>query len=89
MFLLCARVDSLRLEPRDRIELLDRRGAEAGQGTEDRPLDLGDLSVLHRIHERVLRLRCMVLQLLRRVLLASSHDKDSGNVDRFARCESG
>merc|ERR550514_1599058 len=63
------RVDRLRLEAGDRVELLDRRRAEARERAEDRALDLGHLGVLHRVHERVLRVRRMVLELLRRVLL--------------------
>merc|ERR1719254_347068 len=41
----------LRLEPSDRVELLDGGRAEAREGTEHRALDFRDLRVLHRIHE--------------------------------------
>ena len=60
----------LRLEAGDGVELLDRRGAEARQGAEDRALDLRHLGVLDGVDEGVLRLRRVVLQLLGRVLLA-------------------
>jgi len=63
------RVDGLRLQASDRVELLDRRRAEARQRTEHGTLDLCHLRVLHRINERVLRLGGVVLELLRRVLL--------------------
>lgn len=59
----------LRLQSGDGVELLDRRRAQAGERPEHRPLDLGDLGVLHSVHERVLGLRRVVLELLRRVLL--------------------
>ena len=61
-------VDRLGLQTRDGVELLDRRGAEPGQGPEHRPLDLRHLRVLHGVHKRVLRLRRVVLQLLGGVL---------------------
>ena len=68
------RVDGLRLEARDGVELLDGGRTQTRQRAEDRALDLSDLSVLHRVHERVLRLGRVVLELLRRVLLAEGRD---------------
>jgi len=62
-------VDRLGLQTRDGVELLDRRGAEPGQGPEHRPLDLRHLRVLHGVHQGVLGLRRVVLELLRSVLL--------------------
>mmetsp|Transcript_66431 Transcript_66431/g.192510 ORF Transcript_66431/g.192510 Transcript_66431/m.192510 type:complete len:237 (+) Transcript_66431:2-712(+) len=70
MVRIVVRVDGLRLEPGDGIELLDRRRAEAGQGAEHGALDLGDLGVLHGIHEGILRLRRVVLELFGGVLFA-------------------
>ena len=49
------RIDGLGLQARDGIELLDGRGTEARQRTEDRALDLSNLSVLDSVNERVLR----------------------------------
>merc|ERR1719171_1418897 len=63
-------VDRLRLEAGDGIELLDRRGTEPSERTEDCTLDLRNLGVLDGVDEGVLRVRRVVLQLLRRVLLA-------------------
>ena len=59
-------VDGLGLQAGDGVELLDRRGAQAGQGPEDRALDLRHLGVLHRVHEGVLGLRGVVLELVAR-----------------------
>mmetsp|Transcript_1296 Transcript_1296/g.4018 ORF Transcript_1296/g.4018 Transcript_1296/m.4018 type:complete len:250 (+) Transcript_1296:51-800(+) len=67
-------VDGLRLQPRDGVKFLDGCCPEPRKGTEDRPLDLRDLRVLHGVHERVLRLRGVVLQLLGGVLLAEGRD---------------
>merc|ERR1719272_2279331 len=67
-------VDRLGLQPRDGVELLDGRRAEPGERAEHGALDLGDLRVLHGVDERVLRLRRVVLELLRRVLLAEGRD---------------
>ena len=64
------RIDGLRLETGNRVELLDRRRAKPRQRAEDSALDLGHLSVLNGVHEGVLRVRGVVLELLRRVLLA-------------------
>mmetsp|Transcript_11050 Transcript_11050/g.19941 ORF Transcript_11050/g.19941 Transcript_11050/m.19941 type:complete len:222 (-) Transcript_11050:84-749(-) len=63
-------INRLRFKTRDGIKLLDRGSAEPGQSTEHCALDLCNLCVLNRVHERVLRLRSMVLELLRGVLLS-------------------
>merc|ERR1719235_884309 len=48
--------------------------ARKRQGAEDRPLDFRYLGILHRIHERVLSVRGVILQLLCRVLLPERCD---------------
>mmetsp|Transcript_3560 Transcript_3560/g.9960 ORF Transcript_3560/g.9960 Transcript_3560/m.9960 type:complete len:298 (+) Transcript_3560:18-911(+) len=63
-------VDHLGLELRDGVELLELRGAEAGERPEDGALDLGDLRGLDGVDEAVLRLRRHRLELQGRVLLA-------------------
>jgi len=67
-------VDRLGLQTRDGVELLDRRSTEPGQRPEHRPLDLRHLGVLHCVHQGVLGLRRVVLELLRSVLLAEGRD---------------
>merc|ERR1719333_1894227 len=47
-------IDCLRLETRDRVELLDRGCAKAGEGPEHGTFDLGDLGILHGIDQGVL-----------------------------------
>ena len=64
------RINGLRLEACDRVELLDSRSAKPRERTKNRTLDLRNLCVLDGIHEGVLRVRGVVLQLLRRILLA-------------------
>merc|ERR1740123_890437 len=54
-------VNGLGLEARNRVELLDLRGAEPRQGAEDGALDLGHLGVLHSVHEGILGPRGMLL----------------------------
>merc|ERR1719313_1929849 len=68
------RVDRLCLEARDRVELLDSRRAKARQRTEHCTLNLRHLGVLHGINQRVLRLRSVVLELLRSVLLSEGRN---------------
>merc|ERR1719453_1284453 len=63
------RIDGLGFEASDGVELLDRRRTKPGKSTEDRPLDFRNLCILHGVHERVLRVRGVVLQLLRGVFL--------------------
>merc|ERR1740121_2949331 len=64
------RINCLRFQSRDRVKLLDGCSAQTCQGTEYCTLNLRHLGVLHCIHQSVLCLRCMVLQLFGRVLLA-------------------
>merc|ERR1719199_2022565 len=64
------RIDGLRLEASDGIELLDCGSAKACEGAEDRTLDLGHLSILHRIDKGVLGLGGVVLQFFSGVLLS-------------------
>merc|ERR1719401_2009471 len=63
-------VNSLRFQTSNRVKLLDSRGPKPGQRAEDCTLDFRDFSVLNSIHERILCLRRMILQLFRRVLFA-------------------
>merc|ERR1719262_1299562 len=67
-------VNGLRLETRDGIKLLDRGRPEAGEGTENGPLDFGNLRVLHCVHQCVLCLRGVVLELLCGVFLSERGD---------------
>mmetsp|Transcript_22480 Transcript_22480/g.36983 ORF Transcript_22480/g.36983 Transcript_22480/m.36983 type:complete len:237 (-) Transcript_22480:55-765(-) len=63
-------INSLRLKACDGVELLDGCGTKPGESPEHGALDLSYLRILHSVHERVLRLRSMVLELLRGVLLS-------------------
>ena len=76
------RVDGLRLQARDRVELLDRRGTEPGERTEHGALDLRDLGVLNSVHKGVLGLRRVVLQLAGGVLFAEWRDLVEISQDR-------
>merc|ERR1719443_2678322 len=67
-------IDRLRFQPRDRVELFDRRRAQARESTENSALNFSDFRVLHRINEGVLRLRGMILELLRGVLFSERCD---------------
>merc|ERR1719367_1459178 len=74
MMSIIVRVDGLRFKPGDGIELLDCGCAQPRQGSEDGTLYLRNLGVLYRVHEGVLRLCRVVLQLLCGVLLAERGD---------------
>merc|ERR550514_1338883 len=68
------RIDGLRLETRDGIELLDARGTQARQCTEHRTLNLSNLGVLDRIDESLLSSLSVLRQLLSGVLLSERSD---------------
>ena len=63
------RVDGLRFQAGDGVELLDGRRTQAGQGTEHSPLDFSDFGVLDGVDESVLGLRGVSLQLLGGIFL--------------------
>merc|ERR1719440_1463326 len=67
MVRIVVRIDGLRLEAGNGVELLDRSSTEPRERAEDRALDLGHLRVLHGVHQRVLGVSGVVLQLLCRV----------------------
>eukprot|EP00405_Crypthecodinium_cohnii_P052009 CAMPEP_0206599102 /NCGR_PEP_ID=MMETSP0325_2-20121206/44994_1 /ASSEMBLY_ACC=CAM_ASM_000347 /TAXON_ID=2866 /ORGANISM="Crypthecodinium cohnii, Strain Seligo" /LENGTH=165 /DNA_ID=CAMNT_0054110139 /DNA_START=87 /DNA_END=584 /DNA_ORIENTATION=- len=67
-------IDGLRLEASNGVELLDGSSTEASQGSEDSPLDLSDLSVLHCINQGVLSLRSMILQFFGGIFLSKWSD---------------
>merc|ERR1719160_256464 len=68
------RIDCLRFKPGDGIKFLDRGSAQTSQRSEDSPLDLCDLCVLHSVDQGVLGLCGMVLELLGRVFLTKWSD---------------
>ena len=55
---------------KNRVKLLDRGCAKAGQCAEHGPFDLCNLRILHRIDKGVLCLRCVVLEFFGGVLFA-------------------
>merc|ERR1719160_987445 len=68
------RIDCLRFKPGDGIKFLDRGSAQTSQRSEDSPLDLCDLCVLHSVDQGVLGLCGMVLELLGRVFLTEGRN---------------
>jgi len=67
-------IDGLRLEPCNGVKLLDLRSPKTSQRTEDSALDLGHLGIFHCVHQGVLGLGRMALQLHARVFPAKRRD---------------
>merc|ERR1719473_1051969 len=67
-------INGLCFQTCDGIKLLDGGGTQACQGTEHCAFDLSHLSVFHCVHQGVLRLGSMVLELLRCVFLTKGCD---------------
>merc|ERR1719327_2256285 len=68
------RVNRLRFKPSDGVKLLDGSCTQPSQSPEDSPLNLRNFCVLNRIHERVLCLGSMILQLFGCILFAKGRD---------------
>merc|ERR1719473_2180879 len=69
MVCIIVRIYGLRLKTCDGIKFLDCCSTKPRQCSEDCAFDLSHFSILNCIHKGVLRLGCMVLQLLGCVLL--------------------
>mmetsp|Transcript_1379 Transcript_1379/g.2534 ORF Transcript_1379/g.2534 Transcript_1379/m.2534 type:complete len:280 (+) Transcript_1379:144-983(+) len=67
-------INCLRFQSCYSVKFLDGGCAQACERPENCPLDFSDLCVLHGIHQRVLRLRGMILKLLRSIFLAERCD---------------